>query len=83
MWTLLIVLISLYLFMRISARWLFPWLLKMYLKRMQQRMETAAGYNQTGRQSRATHSNAKNPPDEVKSRIDTSDIEEVDYEEIK
>lgn len=83
MWTLLIVLVSLYLFMRISARWLLPWLLQTYFKRLQKKMGGTAGFDSGEEKKRGRKVNIKRPPTVAKTKIDTSDIEEVDYEEIK
>lgn len=81
----LFTIIAIYLFFRISVRYLFPWLLKAYIKKIQKRYYEQNGFSSDNNQQKTNKGNPKvtiNYPGR-KKHFDIDDIEYTDYEEIK
>jgi len=81
----IITLFVIYIIFRLSVRWLFPWLLKRYIKRVQQRFNEQNGYSTA---DDFQNQNKKNPKVTInypgrKKHFEVNDIEYTDYEEIK
>lgn len=81
----LLTIITIYLFFRISVRYLFPWLLKVYIKKVQKRYYEQNGSPTDDNQQKTNKNNPKvtiNYPGR-KKHFDIDNIEYTDYEEIK
>ncbi|MBN2728061.1 MAG: hypothetical protein JXR53_02465 [Bacteroidales bacterium] len=79
MWNFILILIGIYLFFRIMARWVAPWLLKRYIKRMQKRYDEQNGYVRGKDGKTNIHIPRK---DKNKKRSPNYDAEDISYEEI-
>ena len=79
---LILTLVAIYLFFRISVRWIFPWLLKRYIKKVQQRYYT---HNNTMNEEH--HQQDSKPKVTInypgrKKHFDVDDIEYTKFEDI-
>ncbi|PKP03152.1 MAG: hypothetical protein CVU11_09310 [Bacteroidetes bacterium HGW-Bacteroidetes-6] len=80
MYTFLLVVLCLYIFMRIMSRWIAPWLLRRYMQKMQERMNPGAAQQKT--RKKGTTVNIPRKQKSTRTRTYTS-AENVDFEEIE
>ncbi|HBG69609.1 MAG: hypothetical protein A2W93_13860 [Bacteroidetes bacterium GWF2_43_63] len=77
--TILLVILGLYLFSQVMVRWVMPWLLHRYIRRMQERMNPDSGQETTRKEGTDVHIPRKQ---KSKSNRTYSNAEYVDYEDV-
>jgi len=77
--TILIVILCLYLFGQIMARWVGPWLLHRYITRLQERMNPGAGQQKSQKTDSGVHIPRKQ---KSKSNRTYQSAEYVDFEDV-
>ena len=79
MWNFILIILGIYLFFRIMARWVAPWLLKRYVSRMQKQYDEQQGVVRDKKSNTTIHIPRK---DKNKKRSPNYYAEDVSFEEL-